>query len=130
MPGGSGRALLPTPAVFWACPSEEGTKFSVNPFDRRALGWDGLFGERTMFWSLRPEEGPAAGKARAAEAAMVGGLTVGVPVLDTGLVGRAGIEWGTVGVVAVGTAWMVWCLVSPLLLGRSSRAVEREKKKQ
>ena len=45
------------PIVFWACPSDEGTKMNTNPFDRVNLGYDGLFGPRTMFYHLQPASG-------------------------------------------------------------------------
>ncbi|KAB8349525.1 hypothetical protein FH972_023551 [Carpinus fangiana] len=113
--GGWANASLAWPAVFWACRAEEGTKMAVNPFDRVGLGFDGLFGERTMFYHLGPEGG-------------AGGLveTVGVPVLD---MKRAGwIEAGTVGVVVVGFAWLVWKLLRPVGVGAKGAQVGKSKK--
>ena len=47
---------VPWPVIFWACTAESGTKMSVNPFDRVNLGYDGLFGARTMFYHLSPQK--------------------------------------------------------------------------
>ncbi|KKY20608.1 putative protein pbn1 [Diplodia seriata] len=69
------NASLPWPTVFWTCPAEEGTKMSVNPFDRTNLGYEGLFGNRAMFYHVPPAKDGGAGE---------GGLveTLKVPVLD------------------------------------------------
>ncbi|KAI4123681.1 MAG: hypothetical protein LQ347_006059, partial [Umbilicaria vellea] len=45
--GGITEVEVPWPVVFWACTAEEGSKMSVNPFDRVNLGYDGLFGPKT-----------------------------------------------------------------------------------
>jgi hypothetical protein len=45
---------IPHPIVFWACEAEEGLKMAVNPFDRVNLGYDGLFGPKTMFYHVPP----------------------------------------------------------------------------
>lgn len=89
---------IPWPIVFWACTAEEGTKFPVNPFDRVNLGYDGLFGARTMLYHLDSvvEEGGR----------LVSSLEV--PVLNTETVGARWVESGTVGVVLVGWLWVVW----------------------
>lgn len=70
---------------------------TVNPFDRVNLAYDGLFGPRTMFYHVQPESS-------------AGGLveTVKVPVLDTDRAGS--VEGGTVGVVILGTLWVLWVL--------------------
>jgi hypothetical protein len=89
---------IPWPVVFWACTAEEGTKFPVNPFDRVNLGYDGLFGTRTMFYHLDPvvKDG---GKLVS---------TLKVPVLNTEAIGSRWVESGTVVVVLLGWMWVVW----------------------
>lgn len=86
------------PAVFWACEAEEGLKMSVNPFDRVNLGYDGLFGPKTMFYHVPPAEG-----ARLVE-------EVKVPVMD--LEKSGWVEMGTTIVVALGFAWVCYKLIS------------------
>ncbi|KAL8764256.1 MAG: hypothetical protein Q9184_000225 [Pyrenodesmia sp. 2 TL-2023] len=102
--GGSSTVDVPWPVVFWACPAEEGTKMNVNPFDRVNLGYESLFGPRTMFYHLQPR--PAAGGASLIE-------RVEVPVMDTD--GATWVESGTVGVVMLGALWVVWKLLRVLL---------------
>ncbi|GAB7347821.1 hypothetical protein MBLNU459_g5358t1 [Dothideomycetes sp. NU459] len=89
-------APVPWPAVFWACEAEEGLKMSVNPFDRVNLGYDGLFGPKTMFYHVPPAEG-----AQLIE-------EVSVPVLD--LQQSRYVEIGTALVVLLGFAWVCWQL--------------------
>ena len=69
---------------------------STNPFDRAHLGYEGLFGPRTMFYHLVPQ--PGLGTQSLVE-------RLSVPVLEVQQVGR--IEIGTVAIVAVGTLWLV-----------------------
>lgn len=93
-------AHVPWPVVFWACHTEEGTKMGVNPFDRTNLGWDGLFGPRTMFYQLQP-----AGDRLIED--------VEVPVLrleNDGLFQGKHIELGTCLVVSLGFLWVLWKL--------------------
>jgi hypothetical protein len=93
-------AHVPWPVVFWACTSEEGTKMGVNPFDRTNLGWDGLFGPRTVFYQLQPTSG------RLVE-------DIEVPVLrleDEGLFRAKNIELGTCVVITLGFFWVLWRL--------------------
>lgn len=81
-------AQMPWPAVFWACEAEEGLKMATNPFDRVNLGYDGLFGPKTMFYHVSP-----AGENLIA--------SVDVPVMDA-----EKAEWvqlGTTIVVLIGT---------------------------
>ncbi|KAJ5495423.1 Protein pbn1, partial [Penicillium diatomitis] len=95
-------AQVPWPVVFWACTAEDGTKMGVNPFDRTNLGWDGLFGPRTMFYQLHPETG------RLVE-------EIEVPVLKLnngeGLVTAQIIELGTSFVILLGFLWVLWRLI-------------------
>jgi hypothetical protein len=38
--------------VFWVCSAVEGSKFVSSPFDRINLGFEGLFGSRTLFYNV------------------------------------------------------------------------------
>lgn len=83
----------------------------TNPFDRTNLGWDGLFGPRTMFYQLHPESG------RLVE-------EIEVPVLKLkqgeGLFKAQNIELGTSLVVFLGFLWVLWRLVQ-VSLSRSGQ---------
>ncbi|KAF1362061.1 PIG-X-domain-containing protein [Lizonia empirigonia] len=104
---------VPWPVVFWACRADEGEKMSANPFDRRHLGYEALFGPKTRFMHVEP----APSVARLVE-------VLDVPVLDTRR--TAWVESGTVGVVVLAFLGLCW-----MLFGRSARRnVEVEKKKQ
>jgi hypothetical protein len=101
---------IPWPVLFWACTADEGTKFTTNPFERANLGYDGLFGPRTMFYHLTPTPEPFA-KSDADIAGMrVGELynVVTVPVLDDRY--AEWIEVGTAVSVAIGFVWVLWKL--------------------
>ncbi|KAI9924474.1 hypothetical protein ASPWEDRAFT_48012 [Aspergillus wentii DTO 134E9] len=117
-------AEVPWPVVFWACTAEEGTKMSINPFDRVNLGWVGLFGPRTMFYQLHPApSGDAASQSRLVE-------ELDVPVLplnDGGLFHGRVIELGTVAVIVLGSLWVLWKLG---LVARSSGTGAQKKDKQ
>ncbi|KAK3692710.1 PIG-X [Podospora appendiculata] len=122
--GGYESIQIPYPAVFWACTAEEGTKFPSNPFDRVNLGYDGLFGPRTVFWHVEPRP--------------VGGNrlenTVKVPVLD--LDKSQWVNAGTAIVVLAGFTWIMWKLAAVLFRsghgGASPRGAKsvKEKKQQ
>ncbi|KAI9847798.1 MAG: protease B nonderepressible form [Sclerophora amabilis] len=90
---GSSEVDFPWPAVFWACDAEEGLKMAVNPFDRVNLGYDGMFGPKTMFYHLEPNTTDG----RLTE-------TIHVPALD--LDRSSWIEAGTVGAIVLGFAWV------------------------
>ncbi|KAK2801697.1 hypothetical protein FQN50_007610 [Emmonsiellopsis sp. PD_5] len=135
-PTGYRNASIPWPVVFWACTTEEGTKMGTNPFDRVGLGWDGLFGTRTMFFQLRPERERVGG---------VGGgedLTeeIRVPVLvvgDDGVGGSWGaprsIEMGTMVVVLVGFLWVLGRLGGVVRaggVGRGRAGGEKRRKRE
>lgn len=81
---------------------------NVNPFDRVNLGWDGIFGGRTMFYQLRPEL-VGNGSSRLVEM-----MEVPVLDLDVGSAGGGGgsavVEGGTVLVILLGFAWVCWRL--------------------
>ncbi|KAL8349609.1 hypothetical protein RB598_005125 [Gaeumannomyces tritici] len=101
---------LPHPVVFWACAAEDGTRFPTNPFDRVNLGYDGLFGPRTVFWHVDPS--PPHSRLF---------TTIDVPVLD---LDKA--DWvapGTAAVVLLGFAWVVWKLVAVAVRGRGASGV-------
>lgn len=121
--GGQEKTEIPYPVVFWACTADEGSKFPINPFDRVNLGYDGLFGPRTIFWHLNPE---AAGEGER----LVSELSV--PVLD--LDGSRWVERGTACVVGLGFLWVLWCLWGVWrgsgYGSRSKRGVGKEKKAQ
>lgn len=111
---------LPSPAVFWACNTEEGTKFPNSPFDRTNLGFDGLFGPRTLFWHATPE---AVGDSL--------NHRIRVPVLD--LNKSQWVSTGTAAVVLVGFAYVVFKLASVYWkrgYGNHKPSTESEKKKQ
>lgn len=97
--GGMSAVQVPCPVVFWACPAEEGTKMNVNPFDRVNLGYEALFGPRTMFYHLQPQ--PAVEGGRLME-------EVRIPVVDLQRTGW--VEGATVGVIIIGAAWVFWKL--------------------
>lgn len=120
--GGVSDVGVPWPVVFWACTAEEGTKFPVNPFDRIHLGYDGLFGPRTMFYHLEPS---AQGRA---EGRLV--ERIDIPVLDTAAVSLRMIETLTIITVVLGFLWVLWRM-KPLLLGSTlRREVGADKKKK
>ncbi|KAK4176074.1 PIG-X [Triangularia setosa] len=109
-------AEVPYPALFWACTAEEGTKFPTNPFEKDKVGYDGLFGERTVFWHLSPK--PEQGDNRLVN-------TIKVPVLN---LERA--DWVTVGTAAVVLLGFAWVVVKLLLVVFGGNTVDKEKKKQ
>lgn len=93
--GGTSNVSIPWPVVFWACPAEEGTKMSTSPFDRAHLGYEGLFGPRTIFYHIEPQ--PGTGEILVE--------TVQMPVLDLNRVRTVEVE--TLGAVLVGCIWIV-----------------------
>ncbi|KFZ04250.1 hypothetical protein V501_09212, partial [Pseudogymnoascus sp. VKM F-4519 (FW-2642)] len=54
---GYSSTSLPSPVLFWACEADEESKLEGNPFDRVNLGYDGLFGDKTLFYHLGRERG-------------------------------------------------------------------------
>ena len=108
---------IPWPVVFWACDADDGLKMGVNPFDRIHLGYDGLFGPKTMFyhWLPRPLVG---GNATLVE-------TLSVPVLD--LDRTQNVERGTVVVVLLGLVWVCWKLLRSTMMQPSPRGSKAEK---
>ncbi|CAL3964667.1 unnamed protein product [Diplocarpon coronariae] len=98
---GQSQLEFPYPVLFWACTAGEGTKFPINPFDRVNLGYDGLFGPRTLFFHLSPSALPSG------DGRLVSRLSV--PVLD--LDQSSYVEGATAAGVLLGFAWVCWCLV-------------------
>lgn len=120
--GGYRTAEAPYPAVFWACTTEEGTKFPSSPFERVNLGYDGLFGPRTVFWHVDPAPLVPGGR-------LVN--EVQVPVLD--MVKSGWVGAGTAAVVLLGFGWIVWKLVAVYLTtgyGPAKQMEALEKKEQ
>ncbi|KAF2999296.1 protease B nonderepressible form [Curvularia kusanoi] len=109
---------VPWPVVFWACRADEGEKHALNPFDRRHLGYEALFGPKTRFMHVQPvsERGADGGLTRLVE-------TIDVPVLDTRKVGW--VEGGTVGVVVIAFLGLCWVLFGRT--GQTKREVEKKK---
>ena len=112
----AGSLSIPAPIVFWACNADEGTKFNTNPFDRENLGYDGLFGKKTMFYHVPPA--PVLAEAE-------NGLLLGleVPVLNAEA-NRSWVGLATVAVVVAGFTWVVW----KVLGGGSAGAAKVDKK--
>jgi hypothetical protein len=100
--GGLTDVAVPWPIVFWACTAEEGSKMGANPFDRVNLGYDGLFGPKTMFYHISPVKGT--------KNALV--EKIQVPVMDLGAMGATSIEWGTMAIILAGFGWITWKLFS------------------
>ena len=114
---GQSKLEVPYPVVFWACVADEGSKFPINPFDRVNLGYDGLFGPKTMFYHLSPE-----GEGRLIN-------EISVPVLDSDKSGY--VELGTAGVVLLGFVWVMWSLLAVWKReGYGSRRADVEEKKK
>ncbi|KAJ5908413.1 hypothetical protein N7495_001095 [Penicillium taxi] len=95
-------ANVPWPVVFWACTMDDGTKMGVNPFDRTNLGWDGLFGPRTMFYQLHPSSDK-----------LVEELEVPVLQLKGGnsIFQARNIELATCAAITLGFLWVLWRLL-------------------
>lgn len=114
---GQTNVTMPWPVVFWACDAEEGLKMASSPFDRVNLGYDGLFGPRTMFYHVPPAQGR-----RMAE-------TLSVPVLD--LAHARTVEVGTVAAIVLGTLFVCWKLVRAFHAGDArATEVDQPKKRQ
>lgn len=99
---GKAQAEIPWPVVFWACTAEEGSKMNNNPFDRVNLGYDGLFGPKTMFYHLTPQRNLGDSSRTLLE-------KLEVPVLDTSK--SHWVETGTVTVIALALVWILEKLI-------------------
>lgn len=126
---GKAEALVPWPHVFWACPaSESSAQFPSSPFDRTNLGYDGLFGPKTMFYHF------LSNSAINAKHGAVEVLTV--PILDLENWSTKYVEWVTV-IIVFGGALLVAGVLGRTLardFGRrfkvfGSKKGEAEKKK-
>jgi PIG-X / PBN1 len=117
-PSGQTPLQIPYPILFWACTADEGTKFPVNPFDRVNLGYEGLFGGRTMFYHLEPAlpSNSNVGKGLGGKGMLLV-ETLQAPVLDTQAWAYEWVELGTVASVLLGFWWVVWKLGGLALLG-------------
>jgi hypothetical protein len=87
------------PVIFWACEAEEGLKMSTNPFDRVNLGYDGLFGPKTMFYHVPPSVTWAETLVEKLE----------VPVLQPE--NAKWVQLGTLVAVVMGFGWVLWQLL-------------------
>ena len=108
-PSGYRTLSVPPPSVFWACAAEDsGARFvSGNPFDRTGLGYDGLFGERTLFYHFAPVTAGSGTQGNVMQ-------ELRAPVLDSDSPLAGIVEWGTVAAVLLGFAWICWKLFGPL----------------
>lgn len=111
--GGQASVSVAWPIVFWACPSSEGTKMNTNPFDRANLGYDGLFGPRTIFYHLQPRSG----RESLLEA-------IEVPVLDLEGSKTMWIHCGTVTMVVLGFLWVYLNLLTAIRASLGRKAGE------
>ena len=75
---------------------------NTNPFDRLNLGYDGLFGPRTMFYHLQPVSSAKS---------LVEVLEVPVMGLGEHFQQKKFVEFGTVAVVLLGVVWTLWKLM-------------------
>ncbi|EWC45055.1 hypothetical protein DRE_06194 [Drechslerella stenobrocha 248] len=109
-------ATLPWPTVFWACRAESGDKMATNPFDRKMLGYEEYFPEQTYFYHITPKLFNRTLSTSSLE----------VPILNSRY--SQAIEWGTIGVVVIGFAWVLAKVVLSLLGSGSKQAGGHEKK--
>ncbi|KAF2152986.1 PIG-X-domain-containing protein [Myriangium duriaei CBS 260.36] len=100
---GKRTTTIPYPSVFWACNAEAGLKMSTNPFDRTNLGYDGLFGPKSLFWHVSPKTAGGQEVARL-------DVSLDVPVLDRSKTGY--VEIGTGLAVLAGFLWVCWKVVA------------------
>lgn len=117
-PNSTVSAPFPWPPVFWACAAESGDEFTINPFDRTNLGYDGLFGRQAVFYHVEPETAEG-------ETMMT---AVNIPVMDTKWAGW--VELGTVLAICLGTLWLFWKLGQVVFKGQSTTAAKEERKRK
>ncbi|KAF3926075.1 hypothetical protein ABW20_dc0109657 [Dactylellina cionopaga] len=108
---------LPWPTVFWACKAEQWSKMSTNPFDRKMLGYEEYFPEQTMLYHLSPK----------LLNTTLSRSSLEMPILNT--VDSQYIEWGTMGVIAIGFVWVL-AKIMLSLLGFGAKKVDRHEKKE
>lgn len=92
---------VPWPVVFWACPADEETVLTGNPWDRVNLGWEALFAPQTVFHQLYPSPST---EGRLVEELRVPVLRLGQ---DDGAFTTKSIELGTVLVITLGLVWVL-----------------------
>ena len=92
-----------------------------NPFDRRHLGYEALFGDKTRFVHVPPREG---------EGELI--EWIDVPVLHLGAKTARWIESGTVGTVVLAFLGLCWVLFRGLKGGEATGGKEKggERKKE
>lgn len=91
---------------------------SVNPFDRVNVGYDALFGPRTMFYHIPPNETTVQETEGLVE-------RLSVPVLD--LDKSNYVEQGTMAAVLLGTVYVCWILFKLIATnGRGKTIVEKK----
>ncbi len=111
-PTGHQQVEVPDPVLFWACPASEYGKFPSSPFDRVNLGYEGLFGPKTLFYHFSPSASTSSPPNLAGvERKLVQQLSV--PVLS--LRSAWYVEWGTVAAVLCGALLVGWPLVRVLV---------------
>lgn len=115
-PHGIRSVSVPWPTVFWACTAEGGSKFASSPFDRVNLGYDGLFGPKTMFYHVEPAKDS------------VGYASLDVPVMD--LSRSSWVETGTVVAIVSGTLWILWKLVQGFMQDSKQKEQATKNKKR
>ncbi|OAP61244.1 hypothetical protein AYL99_03445 [Fonsecaea erecta] len=120
--GSSSEVEMPWPIVFWACTADDGTKFPVNPFDRIHLGFEGLFGPRTMFYHLDPVPTEGAAPGRLVE-------RISIPVLDLNTASPSTIESLTIVTIALGFLWVLLKLKPSFTAGSTHDELVRRVKK-
>jgi hypothetical protein len=133
---GSRKHPVSNPIVFWACTADSGTQFTSSPFDRKNLGYDTLFGERTMFYHVNPrgavaiDQGSSTGSVKGGGESLV--TWISAPVLDLNRTSAGVVEWGTVAVIVLGSLWVCWALVRVLIRdlkgNGKGKTLEAEKK--
>jgi len=106
---------IPHPVLFYACPAEEGLKMSTNPFDRVNLGYEGLFGPKTLFYHV-----PSRDRELVAE--------IEVPVLSVTEEGARWVEYGTGVAVLLGFGWVLWALFGPVKASAGKEMAKGKKK--
>ena len=89
---------------------------NTNPFDRVNLGYDGLFGPRTMFYHLQPASG---GEFLLED--------IRLPVLDLRGSTMKWVESGTVLMVSLGFLWVCLSLLAAILGSVATRKATRKR---
>ena len=115
---------VPWPIVFWACHGEiSGSKMAVNPFDRVNLGYDGLFGDRTVFYHVPPYLERTPDEIAKAKHGMNERLHV--PVLDLEKASSVGLI--TIIVVTLGAGLVALLLLRGLRAGQAATSNQKVK---